>query len=67
MVQKRLNVLKNFVGADNVRVETSKVYLFVKEQNAFVFFVTSLALESYRYDIAQGWAELENDITEYGY
>ena len=67
MKTKVLNVLKNFVGAGNVRVETSKVYLFVKEQNAFVFFINELALESYRYDREQGWAELENDLAEYGY
>ncbi len=62
-----LNVLKNLVGTDNVRVETSSVYIFVKQQNAFVFFQTRIALESYKYDKETGWSELEDDISEYGY
>jgi hypothetical protein len=64
---KVLNVLKNMVGSDNIRVEHSSVYLFVKAQNAFVFFINNLALGSYKYDKHTGWEELENDIAEYGY
>jgi hypothetical protein len=64
---KVLNVLKNMVGEDNVRIELSKIYIFVKSQNAFVFFKTKMVLESYQYDNESGWHELENDISEYGY
>jgi len=62
-----LNVLKNYIGSDNVRVETSKVYIFVKDQNAFVFFTTRIALESYKYDMKSGWQELQIDIVDFGY
>ena len=65
MKTKVLNVLKNLVGPHNVRVDTSKVYIFIEQQNAFVFFATRLALESYKYDEENGWAELEEDIAEY--
>ena len=67
MKNRVLNVLINLVVKENVRVETSSVYIFVKEQNAFVFFSKKLALESYKYDREDGWHELENDIIEYGY
>jgi len=67
MKNRVLNVLINLAGKDNVRVEASNVYLFVKEQNAYVFFINKMGLESYKYDKDAGWHELENDIAEYGY
>jgi len=61
-----LNVLKNKVGKENVRVELSKVYIFLPEQNAFVFFATRMALESYQYDNESGWHDLDEALLEFG-
>ena len=61
-----LNVLKNKIGEKNVRVELSRVYIFIKEQNAFVFFATRAALESYKYDTESGWAELDAALEDFG-
>jgi hypothetical protein len=65
MKTKVLNVLKNKVGSNNVRVELSKVYIFLPSQNAFVFFTTLIALESYKYDSKNGWTELDEALEEF--
>jgi hypothetical protein len=67
MKTRVLNVLKNKVGAENVRVETSKIYVFHKEYDAFVFFMTRIALESYKYDDrdGSGWGELEEYLEDF--
>jgi len=67
MKKNVLAVLMNLVGSKNVRVELSKIYVYDKSADAFVFFKTRIALDTYEYDNHDGWRELESDLAQYGY
>ena len=59
-----LDILMSRVGADNFRIENSKIFVYSKEHNAYVFFKTKLNLAAYTYDEEMGWQELFNEIDQ---